>query len=134
MDVTMLAIAGGVAVVGFAAFSLRKSPIEQGIKTARDSGEVSQLVEAIVAKKARDEATEWDAAITKLWNTYHREAATKLVMAATEHSQADILQYWIQRIWEVEPEIAQAHYTKDFIDAHFKPEVAAKCGRKGCCG
>ncbi len=100
---------------------------------AAASGDVTLLVEQIEASDA-DPATSWDQAIARLWEAYHRETAARLVVEGARRSQAPVLQYWIQRFLEVEPEIAEEHFTPEFLDRYYRPEVAAKCGRGCGCG
>jgi hypothetical protein len=114
--------------------AMRTSGVAAGTAHARKTGELGALVAAIETTPYSEQATQWDQAIGELWQSYAREEATRLVMEAAERSDADIIQYWIRQVLEVEPEIASEHFTQEFLEEHFQPEVAAKCGRTGCCG
>jgi hypothetical protein len=120
---------GVVAAVGF-----RGSALSRALKHARKTGEVADLAEVIATSPDKGQATRWDHAINSLWQGYSREAATLLVVEAATRSDADIVQYWIGQILQVEPEFAGQHFSEDFLAEHFEPEVASRCGRKGCCG
>ncbi len=133
--VMMVLIWVAIGVVVTAAVILgskSKSGLARGLVKARATGEVGGLVAAIEASPVASRATLWDQAIGALWADYAREAATNLIMAGAQRSDADILQYWIQRVMEVEPEIAEAYFSEDFLAEHFRPQVAAGCGRCGC--
>ena len=114
--------------------AMRASGVAAGTAHARKTGELESLIAAIETTPFSEQATQWDQAIGELWQSYSREEATRLVMQAAQRSDADIIQYWIRQVLEVEPELAAQHFTQEFIDEHFKPEVAAKCGRGSCCG
>lgn len=132
---TWIWVALGTVVVGFVAAGARGDQIKRAMKVARRTGEVADLVAAIEATPGKDRATRWDQAISDLWQGYHREAAAKLVVEAVQRSDADIIHYWIQRVLEVEPEVAADVFTREFIADYFRPQVAARCGKAGCgCG
>jgi len=125
----------GTAVVGFvASLSFRGNPMKRALAHAKRTGEVGALVEAIEADSG-DRATAWDKAISHLWQDYAREAAASLVVEAAARTNADVVQYWIRQVVEVEPEIAAEAFTPEFIEVSYKPEVAGRCGKSGCgCG
>ena len=50
---------------------------------------------------------------------------------AQRHESCSISQYWINQVLSVEPNMAKETFGKDFLDSHYKPEVAAKCGHVG---
>jgi hypothetical protein len=133
MDVWMIAL-GGAAIVGLATtVGLRGTKLGRALKQARKTGEIGELARIIAASPEKGQETRWDHAITTLWQGYAREPATLLVVEAATESNADIVQYWIGQVLQVEPELAQAHFSEEFLAEHFQPEVASKCGRKGCC-
>ncbi len=133
MIILVLLIAGGVvATVAVVLSSKSKNGLARSLVRARATGEVGGLVAAIEASPAASRATLWDQAIGALWADYAREAATHLIMAGAQRSDADILQYWIQRVMEVEPEIAHEFFSDDFLTVYFRPQVAAGCGKCGC--
>ena len=124
---------GGVGIVLIAMIFLRK-PAARGAMAAARAGDVGPLVATIEASATSDRATRWDSAISELWSGYHREPAALLVVAAAERSDDDIVQYWIGQVLQVEPEIAQLTFSPEFLATHFRPDIASRCGRKGCCG
>lgn len=132
---TWMGIILTVAVLALLAkTALRASGVAAGTAHARKTGELSAVISAIETTPFAEQATQWDQAIGELWQSYAREEAARLVIEAADRSDADIIQYWIRQVLEVEPEIASTHFTQEFLDEHFQPEVAAKCGRSGCCG
>lgn len=112
----------------------RSTGIGSRIAHAAETGELHLLVEAIEQIPEGERPTHWDQAIGRLWQEYARDTATRLVKAAAERSEADIIQYWIQRVHEVEPELAEEHFDEEFMERYFRPEVARQCGRSSCCG
>ena len=113
---------------------LSPSRLQAALKKARSSGEVAGIVAAIEEAPEKKHPNLWDQTIGTLWQEYHREAALALMMAAAIRSEAPIVQYWLKRALEVEPELCQEIFTEDFLSEYFRPDVAAKCGRTGCCG
>ena len=129
-----IGIAIGAVIVGWVllnAFS--GTSIKAATDLARETGKLELLIEAIEDRPEAEQATHWDHAIDSLWNSYAREEAARLTMAAAERSQSDAIQYWMRQVLEVEPEVASRVFTQEFLDQYFDPEIAAKCG-KGCCG
>lgn len=124
-----------VAMLAFMAKSvMRTSSVSAGTAHARKTGELDLLIEAIETTPYQEQATQWDQAIGELWQAYAREEAAKLVVEAAKRSDADIIQYWIRRVIEVEPEIASERFSEEFMEEYFRPEIASKCGRSSCCG
>lgn len=95
------------------------------------TGNLNLLIEHIEST-SDDEGTAWDQAIGKLWQDYHRETGAQLVVEGAQRSDAPVIQYWIKRFLEVEPLIAEHHFTEEFLDEFYRPDVAASCGRCGC--
>lgn len=98
---------------------------------AAHTGNLNLLIEHIEST-SDGEGTAWDQAIGKLWQDYHRETGAQLVVEGAQRCDAPVIQYWIQRFLEVEPLIAEHHFTEEFLDEFYRPEVAASCGRCGC--
>ena len=99
---------------------------------AAHSGDLHLLVRHIETSGS-DTANAWDQAITNLWQSYHRETGARLVVEAAKRTDAPVVQYWIRRFQEVEPEIAGEHFSEEFLTAYYRRDVAAKCGRScGC--
>lgn len=123
-------------VFGAVFFLLRRfGPYGLGkeLDLAHRTGDIPALIASIEAAPEHVQPTLWDQAIGSLWNEYARETATRLIMEAAERSEAPIIQYWLKKVMEVEPEIAHEFFTEEFLTRHFRPDIAAQCGRKGCC-
>lgn len=133
----MIAAAGiaiGLAVLLFLGrMAFETSQLEDALAEARSSGDLEGLVEAVEAAPADKRPTKWDYALDQLWNAYERETAAELVVEAAPRSDATILQYWIQEVLQVEPKIADRVFSEEFLERHFDPEVASRCGKSGCC-
>ncbi len=133
-------------VIGLAVFTVAAvllffvSQASQGAKLStaveqtRRTGSPEPVVEFVTAAPEERRPTHWDDALGQLWQAYARVEAARLVMAAARRSDATILQYWIKRVLEVEPRIADEVFTESFLAAHYRPRVADRCGKSGCCG
>jgi hypothetical protein len=128
----------GIALVlGCLAWVLSKvfaGGVRGALAHAHRSGDVAPLADAMRQVPEGARPTKWDFVIGSMWRAYRREQAAVLVVAATAQTDADIVQYWIKQVIEVEPEIAQSVFTPQFLSEHFKPEIAQRCGKRGCCG
>ena len=125
-----------LAVVGLVlAFRvLGTGKLNSGLDQARQTGEVAGIVAAIEGAPEKKHPNLWDQAIGTLWEEYHREAALDLMIAGARRTDVPIIQFWLKRAMEVEPEMVDEHFTDEFLDKYFQPAVAARCGRVGCCG
>ena len=109
------------------------SRVSEAIAQTRQTGEVDGLVAVVEAHPPDKQATKWDHVIGELWQAYARREAARLVVEAAERSEATILQYWIRQVLEVEPDIAEEVFSDAFLEEHFRPDVAARCGKScGC--
>jgi hypothetical protein len=132
---TWLLVGIGAAVVGFVAVGSRRGQSFSGaLQRAKRQGELDGLIQAIERAPKIEQATLWDQAIGRLWQSYERQTAARLAREAVQRSDAQILQYWLKQIMEVEPEIAAEVFDQAFLLAFFQPEVAKSCGRCGSCG
>lgn len=100
---------------------------------ATHSGNLELLIEHIETS-GPDTATLWNQAIDSLWQAYQRDMAARLVVEGARRSDAPIIQYWLRRFQEVEPELAREHFSEGFLAEHYRPDVAAKCGKSCGCG
>src|SRR5690606_21977740 len=98
---------------------------------AHRTGDIVPLV-AVIAATNTDQATLWHQSINSLWQSYARETAARLIVEAASRTDAPIVQYWVSRVLEVEPEIAEDHFPPEFLAELFRPEVAKSCGPCGC--
>ena len=134
MTTTMMAVCGVALVALVVVPALRPKPRKRALALARQTGEVEHLVEWVEGKSVSSQVDSYDQLLLDLWRRYERELAAALVMAAVPRCDHKILQYWIVKVMELEPEIAQEVFTDEFLYDHFKPDVAATCGKAGCCG
>lgn len=104
------------------------------LKRVKATGEVDGYVAYVMKHPEEKRANLWDQAITQLWRGYERETAMAMMKAAAVKSGAPVVQFWIRQALEIEPELAAQELGQEFLQEYFRPEVAAKCGRVGCCG
>ena len=125
-----------LAVVGLALAwkVLTPTRLNSALEQARNTGEVAGIVAAIESAPEKKHPNMWDQSISRLWEEYHREAALDLMVAAARRSEAPVVQFWLKKAMEVEPEMAEQRFSDEFLEKYFRPAVAAKCGRVGCCG
>lgn len=125
----------GTATVGLVVGTQwRPVSLQSLLKQAQRSGDLAPLVAFIELREDTERPTLWDQAIGQLWRRYERELATLLIVEAGMRCDADIVQYWIRQAMEVEPEIAVATFTPEFLSTCFDTQVAARVGRCGSCG
>lgn len=124
----------GISAVVVALRVLGSTGLERALKQVRMTGEVGAVIVAVEGAAESKQATMWDQAIGALWREYRRPEAIQLMIAGARRSEAPILQYWLKNAMDVEPELAAEHFTEEFLEEHFRPMVAASCGRAGCCG
>lgn len=135
MDTWMWIAIGACALFGFVAVNkVRPMSLDRGLEIARKEGDFSPLIEVIERGNLEQQATLWNQVFDRLWKAYDREIVAQLVVEAAMRCDADILQYWIQKVLEIEPEIAQDVFSPAFLIGFFKPDVAAKQGKCGCGG
>lgn len=127
-------IALAVIGLGFVVRAVGTGKLASAIEEARETGEVAGIVAAIEDQPEKKHPNLWDQAIGALWESYHRPAAMALMVAGARRSDAPIVQYWLKKAMEVEPEMAEEEFSDEFLESYFQPSVAAQCGRVGCCG
>ena len=123
-----------VALVVLALAARMRGQAAARLKRAKATGEVEGYVEFVMGQPEEKRANLWDQGITQLWRGYERVTAMKLMKAAAATSGAPVVQFWIRQALEIEPELAAAELGPEFLEEHFRPDVAARCGRVGCCG
>ncbi|TXD43754.1 hypothetical protein FRC96_01125 [Lujinxingia vulgaris] len=134
MTMTLWMIVAAIAAVVVVLWQFGAGRLQKPLAHAMRTGELAGVLAAVESASPAEQPTLWDHAIGELWKAYQRETATRLITEAAARSDADIVQYWVRQAMEVEPEIAAQYFSPEFLEAFFKPEVAARCGRKGCCG
>ncbi len=128
----MIWVVLGGAVVLVIARLLFSSNIEKLITAVAKGGDPKPLLAALAEVREGKQPDEYNRVIRGLWDDYNREEAVPVIKAlAITHGAAPIAQYWIQQVREVEPDLARRFFDEDFINANFKPEVAATCGKVG---
>ncbi|MFB6264685.1 MAG: hypothetical protein ABEL76_13835 [Bradymonadaceae bacterium] len=120
-------------VVFLARTASRGASMADAVERVRESGEPDPIVEFVQSQPEQKRPTHWDDALGRLWQKYDRIEAARVVVAAARRSDASILQFWIRKVLEVEPAIAEKIFTQTFLDEHYDPDVAARCGSSGCC-
>ena len=102
--------------------------VDQAVKQ-KDLGLIGQAIEK---RSANSRPTAYNHAIRRMWDSYQRPMAIKLVKNLAENfPDSNISQYWIKQILTVEPGMAKESFSKEFLSHYYKPEVAAQCGQVG---
>lgn len=137
MPIAIAAI--GTAAVGFGIrqkFARAQKPptLNKAIAIAMKTGDIDPIGEAVSSMSAGQQVNAINSAITRLWEGWERETAIKMVREVTEHIPDElIVQFWLRKTMEVEPDLAATYYSDTFLLAYYKPEVARRCGSGGCC-
>lgn len=122
----------GVLPVAFVVYRALVPSLDRLVDQAVASGDMQPVVEAIGKKNETARPNAFNHAIRRLWDNYHRDLAVELVRElAVNHGTTAIAQYWLRQVLTVEPGMARKSFTRDFLDAYYQPEVAAKCGHVG---
>jgi hypothetical protein len=122
-----------IVVVLFLVISKLFAPsLEPEIDKVLKGGDVAALLKAIGERRPGARPDAYNRAIRRIWDEYQRPAAIPLIRALAEgHGDSRIAQYWLQQVSTVEPELAAASFDEAFMAEHYKPEVAATCGKVG---
>lgn len=134
MTTTLMVVFGVMAVALVAAPALRPDHKKRALTKARATGDLSDLVAYIESSPSMTRADAWDQLLLELWRTYDRELAAKVLMVAVPRCDAKILQHWVMQVLQIEPEISAEIFTAEFLNDHFRPDVASQCGKCGCGG
>lgn len=109
--------------------------LQRAIEITMKSGDIDPIGEAVSALPAGQQINGINLAITRLWEGWERETAIRMIREVAEHIPDElILQTWLRKAMEVEPDLAQQYFSETFILAYFKPDIARTCGTGGCCG
>ena len=120
-----------ILFVGLLALSTR-TPIDREVRRAIKQDHTSALLEAIISRPVDHQPNLFHRAINILWSAHQRELALELIEElAKRHRDEKIAQYWLGQSLSVEPRLTRSRLNQEFIEAHFKPEVAARCGPVG---
>src|SRR5690554_3359402 len=137
MPIALAAI--GTAALGFGirqqVTRAKKPPtLNKAVAIAMKTGDIDPIGEAISAMPAGQQVNAINTAINRLWVGWERETAIRMVREVTEHIPEElIIQFWLRKAMEVEPELAAKHFSDTFLLTYYKPEVARRCGSGGCC-
>ena len=134
MTTTFATLFGIVVLVALVVPMVRPRGVDSMIRQARKDGDLSKLSRMLCATPLATRADSIDQVCTRLWNLYERELVAELLTKIAPSTDDMIVQYWMRQVLEIEPEIAAETFTIGFLEEHFNPEVASKCGRRGCCG
>jgi len=139
MPITIAAMS--TAVVGFGvgqrvwkARQNKPPTLARAIEITMKSGDINPIGEAVSALPAGQQINAINTALTRLWEGWERETAIRMICEVAEHIPDElILQTWMRKAIEVEPELARNYFSEAFVLAYFKPDVARTCGTGGCC-
>ena len=128
-----LLLLAAIVVVAFLVINKLFAPsLEPEIDKVLKGGEPGPLLKAIGERRPGARPDAYNRAIRRLWDEYQRPATIPLIRALAEgHGDSRIAQYWLQQVSTVEPELAAASFDEAFMAEHYKPEVAATCGKVG---
>jgi len=124
---------GGAALAAvFILFAFRASALSRGVRQAMAAGDTSALQSQLAELPADDQPTAYDRAIGEIWRAYERALAVPLIRDLAEaHTDTRIAQYWLSQLREVEPELISEQLGREFFGSHYRPDIAASCGRFG---
>lgn len=136
----------GTAAIGTAAIGVglrhqssarakRPPTLQRAITTAMKTGAIDPIGDAVSAMAEGQQVNGINHAITRLWEGWERETAIRLIREVTDHIPEElIVQFWLRKSLEVEPDLAAKYFSDTFLLAYYKPDVARRCGTGGCCG
>lgn len=100
------------------------------VDAAIEQGSVAPIVEAAGQLGPVQRSALFQQALTILWEEFQRPLAVQLAKEyAAEHSDEKICQFWLKQAMEVEPLSAKKTFDDTFLKTHYRPEVAACCGK-----
>ena len=102
------------------------------VDRAARSGEVGPLLAAIRKLTPAARPAAYNLAIRRLWDSWERDLAMQVVRElAEDHADQPVAQYWLRQALTLEPETAKRFLDDAFVDGHYDPAVAARCGPVG---
>ncbi len=127
-----LGIVIGILAATISLLRLLTSPTDKAMKEALEKHDVTAILKAIDSLRPQSRKTALNHAISRMWENYERQLATDLIMElAKRYGDSLIAQYWLKQLITVEPQIARQRLPQDFIQTHYRPELAAQCGPVG---
>ncbi len=128
----ILLIVGGAILLLFLTVKYFGPNVDRALETAFETKMLTDLETALGLVSDAKQPTAYNRAIRQLWDAYERDMAAALVRKFAEARPGDrIVQYWIDQVRSVEPELAERMFEQDFLDRYFHPEVAQTCGSFG---
>lgn len=98
-------------------------------RAAAASQDLSALLQAAATLRPDRRPAFLHAAVLTLWNGWQRPLAARLVREfASQHPDQRLVQYWLGRMLQIEPELAGQTFDEAFLAGVYRPEVA-----EGCC-
>jgi hypothetical protein len=126
-----IAIAIGIAII-FLASKVFMPSLDKVVGQSAKHNDTRPILEAISKMNSNAQPSAYNRAIRRLWDGYQRPLAAELVVElAKNHGDSKIAQYWINQVLTVEPQTAKDKFSKEFLQNHYQPEVAAQCGQVG---
>lgn len=123
---------GILVALGVAALLLWKGGAGVGklVDEAIKKGDPEPILTAAAKASPAKRSFLFQQAIAMLWEGWHRPMAVQVLKEfAKDHSNEKICQFWLKQAQEVEPLAVQKELGPDFLKAHYRPEVAACCGK-----
>ena len=122
----------GALILGYVAFRVLAPSVDGLADKAAREGDLEPLLDAIRKKPESSQPTEYNHAIRRLWDGYHRELAIELLRdLAKNYGTARITQYWLKQVQQVEPQLTLDKLGKEFLETYYLPDLAAQCGPVG---
>ena len=122
----------GVVVLLFLVVRLFGPSVDRALETALKTKNLDELDRALSALPAAKQPNAYNHAIRRLWDAYERDLGAALVRKLAEANPDErITQYWLDQVQKVEPELAKRMFEEGFLEKHFRPEVAERCGSFG---
>jgi hypothetical protein len=132
MPISTIALIAAFAVAAFLLWRLSSPPLRAALERARGERRVDAVVDAIERIRPAARTSHYNHAIRQLWDDYDRSLAIELVRElASRYPESLVAQYWLRQALQVEPELANRLLSREFLESHYAPEVAARCGPVG---
>lgn len=129
--IVWIAIAAA-AIVLFLLSKVFMPSLDKVVDQSAKQKDTGPILETIAKMNAGTRPSAYNRAIRRLWDGYQRPLAAELVVElAKNHGDVNIAQYWIKQVLTVEPQTAKDKFSKEFLQNHYQPEVAAQCGQVG---
>ena len=131
MPTALWIVLGAVALV-VVIWRVLAPSLDGAVARAAKTEEAGPLIETILKMNVGAQPNAFNHAIRRLWDDYKRPLTVPIILALAEHHvDAPIAQYWLDQLQGVEPELARETVDEEFLKTHYKPQVAAACGKAG---